>query len=540
MFSFTRIHLILIVILSICLLPNFVVSAHPLPNGVNHNTNYYLDAGQLKVKYDVSFFYPDLQPFYNSFDTDNNKILDESEKQNWIDKRWKETFYVLINNQEYNISEVKIDTNFDDIKDSVYPTVNLQVSFGKLEIKTGDKLEFINKYRTESKDPQDWNFSFDTNSFNLIDISLVDQQKVTAQASFTTSNQENNQTQQNIMQSNVYSEARNFLDAALRNDNYSILTMLTLLVVAAIFGVAHTLTPGHGKAIIGSYMAAIHGTLKDAVIMALSTTISHTGVVISLGFLFIWLRNGLNILIPFINFTIQIPSLNLRNFLPYLNLISGIAIVLLGLWIFRQRVLEFIQFKIEQGVQNRHSHSPEENHTHSHNHETGLVEYTEHTHDSHHSHDHAHEDHNHSHNHDHQDNHHHSHSHEPHDSSHNHLGETHSHGFGSHTHTIPTKRLSLKESISLGISTGLSPCIDAIAILILAINLDKAWLGVAILISFSLGMGITLTTIGWIIGKGIKSSSRFKWASGIIEWLPVISALLITLTGILLLVQVRV
>jgi ABC-type nickel/cobalt efflux system permease component RcnA len=533
MFNFKRIYLILIGIVSICLLPNLVVSAHPLPNGVNHNTNFYIDGNQLKVKYDVSFFYPDLIPFYSSFDTDNNRILDESEKQNWIDTRWKGTFYVLINKQEYNISEVKIDTNFNEIKDSVYPTVNLMVSFGKIDIKTGDDIEFINKYRTESKDPQDWNFSFDTNSFNLIDIALVDQQKVTAKASLATSNQENNQTQQNIMQSNVYSEARNFLDAAIRSDNYSILTMLTLLVVAAVFGVAHTLTPGHGKAIIGSYMAAIHGTLKDAVIMALSTTISHTGVVISLGFLFIWLRNGLNVIIPYLNFSIQIPSLNLRAFLPYLNLVSGIAIVLLGLWIFRQRVLEFIQFKIEQGVHNRHTHSPKGNHTHLHNQKTGLVEYidhnhhSEHTHDSHHSHEHTNQDHGHSHNHDHHQDHH-------------HLGETHSHGFGSHTHTIPTKRLSLKESISLGISTGLSPCIDAIAILILAINLDKAWLGIAILISFSLGMGVTLTTIGWIIGKGIKSSSRFKWATGILEWLPVISALLITLTGVLLLVQVRV
>lgn len=536
MFNFKRIYLILIVIVGIYLLPSFVVSAHPLPNGVNHNTNFYLEADQLKVKYDVSFFYPDLQPFYNSFDTNNNKVLDENEKTDWIDKRWKGTFYVLVNNQEYNISEVKIDTNFDEIKDSVYPTVNLQVSFGKIEIKTGDKIEFINKYRTESKDPQDWNFSFDINSFNLIDVSLVDQQKVTAQASLIKFNQQDNQTQQNIMQSNVYSEARNFLDAALRNNDFSILTMLTLLAVAAIFGVAHTLTPGHGKAIIGSYMAAIHGTLKDAVIMALSTTISHTGIVIALGFMFIWLRNGLSILIPFINFPIQIPSLNLRTFLPYLNLISGIAIVLLGLWIFRQRVLEFIQFKIEQGIQSKRpqnqedNHSQSQHHIHSHSHETELVEYIEHTHDNHYSHQHTHQDHHHAHSHDqHKSDHH-----------HHHLGETHSHGIGSHTHTIPTKRLNLKESITLGISTGLSPCIDAIAILILAINLDKAWLGIAILISFSLGMGITLTTIGWIIGKGIKSSSRFKWATGILEWLPVISALLITLTGVLLLVQVRV
>ena len=484
-------------ILSVILVGNINVKAHPLPNGVNHNTNYYIQDSKLFVKYDVSFYYTDLANFYNSFDVNGNKVLDENEKKDWIQSKWNNTFEVDIASNKYTIKEVAINSKYDEIKDSLYPTINLVVNFGPIQGRNGDKVQLINKYRTDSNDPQDWNFTFDTKTFNLEQVTLVDKENVTAvlKTDISSNNSSEklsteNSPNQQIMPSDIYTQTRNYLDFALKSNNLGPWAIFILLAIAVLFGTAHTLTPGHGKAVIGTYMAAIHGTFKDAVIMAVSTTLSHTGVVIALGFVFIWLRNGWNTVIPLINFKLNIPAIQLQVFLPYLNTFSGIAIVVIGLIIFRQRVLEFIQHKIDISHNHEHEHNhTEDDHTHTHGENTQT--------------------------------------------------HSHSHGFGEHVHQIPNRKLNLRESVMLGLSTGLTPCLDAVAILILAINLDKAALGIAILLAFSFGMGVTLTAIGWVIGKGVKGASKFSWAKGLLDWLPIISALLITLTGVLLLVQVR-
>lgn len=53
-----------------------------------------------------------------------------------------------------------------------------------------------------------------------------------------------------------------------------------LLLFAGIFGAAHALTPGHGKTLVAAYLVGERGTVWHAFILGLSTTLSHTGVVI--------------------------------------------------------------------------------------------------------------------------------------------------------------------------------------------------------------------------------------------------------------------
>src|SRR5262249_12052124 len=49
-----------------------------------------------------------------------------------------------------------------------------------------------------------------------------------------------------------------------------------LLVMAALFGAAHALTPGHGKTLVAAYLVGERGTVGQAVLLGLVTTLTHT------------------------------------------------------------------------------------------------------------------------------------------------------------------------------------------------------------------------------------------------------------------------
>jgi ABC-type nickel/cobalt efflux system permease component RcnA len=58
--------------------------------------------------------------------------------------------------------------------------------------------------------------------------------------------------------------------------------MVMLLVLAAVFGAAHALTPGHGKTMVAAYLIGERGTARHAIVLGLVTTITHTGAVLLL------------------------------------------------------------------------------------------------------------------------------------------------------------------------------------------------------------------------------------------------------------------
>src|SRR5262249_24207478 len=49
-------------------------------------------------------------------------------------------------------------------------------------------------------------------------------------------------------------------------------TVITSLLVAAILGAFHALTPGHGKTIVGAYLVGSRGTVRHAVFLGLVVT----------------------------------------------------------------------------------------------------------------------------------------------------------------------------------------------------------------------------------------------------------------------------
>jgi nickel/cobalt exporter len=85
---------------------------------------------------------------------------------------------------------------------------------------------------------------------------------------------------------------------------------------AILLGALHGLEPGHSKTMMAAFIIAIRGTVRQAVLLGLAATLSHTAVVwvIALG--------GMTLF----------RGLNAQSVEPYLQAVSGVVIVWLALW----------------------------------------------------------------------------------------------------------------------------------------------------------------------------------------------------------------
>jgi nickel/cobalt exporter len=94
----------------------------------------------------------------------------------------------------------------------------------------------------------------------------------------------------------------------------STLVVLASLGAALFWGMAHALSPGHGKAIIAAYLVGSRGTPRHAVLLGLIVTATHTIGVFALGLVTI----GLSAFI--------VPE----QLYPWLNLAAGMLVVGIG------------------------------------------------------------------------------------------------------------------------------------------------------------------------------------------------------------------
>lgn len=92
-------------------------------------------------------------------------------------------------------------------------------------------------------------------------------------------------------------------------------TILLALLAAFGWGAAHAMSPGHGKTIVGAYLVGARGTIRHALFLGLTTTITHTAGVFALGFVTLFLAN---FILP-------------ETLYPWLGVLSGLMIVTLGL-----------------------------------------------------------------------------------------------------------------------------------------------------------------------------------------------------------------
>jgi nickel/cobalt transporter (NicO) family protein len=86
--------------------------------------------------------------------------------------------------------------------------------------------------------------------------------------------------------------------------------------------------------------------------------------------------------------------------------------------------------------------------------------------------------------------------------------------------------------LGLGISGGLLPCPSALVLLLTAVSLNRAALGMVLVVAFSLGLAGVLTTVGLLFVKGSRLVQQLHRVGTWSRLLPAGSALVIMMIGI--------
>jgi nickel/cobalt transporter (NicO) family protein len=119
------------------------------------------------------------------------------------------------------------------------------------------------------------------------------------------------------------------------------LVILAALVAALFWGAAHALSPGHGKTIVAAYLIGKRGTVRDAAALGAIVTVTHTIGVFALGFATLLLSQWI------------VPD----TLYPWLNLVAGVSVVLIGAAVLRARGREWLHARAHaQGHHHHHHH----------------------------------------------------------------------------------------------------------------------------------------------------------------------------------------
>jgi ABC-type nickel/cobalt efflux system permease component RcnA len=250
-------------------------------------------------------------------------------------------------------------------------------------------------------------------------------------------------------------------------------TFLIALLVAVIWGAMHAMTPGHGKTLVGAYLVGSRGTAQHALLLGVTTTLTHTAGVFALGLVTLFASR---FVVP-------------EQLYPWLGVISGVLVVAIGLNLFFSRLRGAQKFGLPMGSHD-HGHV---HHSHAH----------EHIHDGEHTHGH--------------------------DSEH-----VHAPGEHPHSHLPPGADgapVTLRSLLALGISGGLLPCPSALVVLLSAIALGRVNFGLALVLAFSVGLAATLVAIGLLLVYAGRLFERLPVQSRLIGLLPAASALFIMVVG---------
>ncbi|EPY7205098.1 nickel/cobalt efflux protein RcnA [Klebsiella quasipneumoniae] len=259
---------------------------------------------------------------------------------------------------------------------------------------------------------------------------------------------------------------------------------------AILLGALHGLEPGHSKTMMAAFIVAVRGTLKQAVLLGLAATVSHTAVVWLIAMAGLWFGRGWNA----------------QTSEPWFQLISGVVIVLIACWMLWRTWRE------------------SRPHAHPHHHQHG------HDHDHHHDHDHDHD-----HDHHHHEHHDHHHSHSP--------GaplvaeewqDAHQRAHAQEINRrFDGRQVTTGQIVMFGLTGGLIPCPASITVLLICLQLKKFSLGATLVLGFSVGLALTLVASGAIAALSMKHATRrWPWLNDISRKAPWISGLLIIVVGI--------
>ncbi len=170
---------------------------------------------------------------------------------------------------------------------------------------------------------------------------------------------------------------------------------------------------------------------------------------------------------------------------PWLELLSGVLVIGIGLLLFRSRLDGFLR---RSPTAHFHTHDQRHDHGHTHDHDRG------------HGHDHEHD-----------------------------------HGPHGHSHMPPGadgQPVTWRGLLALGISGGLLPCPSALVVLLSAIALQRVALGRLLIVAFSVGLAGVLTGIGMLLVYARRLFDHVPTDGRLLRALPVTSAAIAMLAGL--------
>lgn len=342
---------------------------------------------------------------------------------------------------------------------------------------------------------------------------------------------------------------------------------------AILLGALHGLEPGHSKTMMAAFIIAVRGTVTQAVLLGLAATFSHTIVVwgIALGGMYLW------------------RGVDSETFEPYFQLVSAAIIILIAIWML-WRTWQDQKAGKEASGHDHHHHSHDEEIRHidtghgiigvevyekgtpprwriqtlkghvwkasdvsitterpDGKHDTfrftdkgGFLESTteipephefmarislghgNHSHDydlsyiEGHGHDHIHEE---------------------------MLGLQVSGSEYQDAHELAhandirrrfsDRNVTTWQIIMFGLTGGLIPCPAAITVLLLCLQLKEFTLGFALVLCFSIGLAITLVTVGAAAALSVRhATNRWSWFGALARKAPYFSGVLIILVGL--------
>lgn len=291
---------------------------------------------------------------------------------------------------------------------------------------------------------------------------------------------------------------------------------LLLGFVAFSYGVLHAAGPGHGKAVISSYVLANERTVKRGIALSfLAAGIQGLSALVIVGLLVLVLRST---------------SMEIKAAEGWIETVSWALVTLIGLWLLTQQVRAIIS-----GWQGR---AAAEHGTHSHG---GAGDQHQHQH-GHHDHAHAHgcgcgHEHHHA-DHDHADDNH-AHHGQSHHHAHDHGGHGHAECCG-HAHMPSPEQLqgawSWPRALAVAFSVGIRPCTGAIVVLVFAISQGLMWAGVFATFAMALGTAITVSALAALAVGSREFATRMagegsRWGWRIERAAGVVGAVLVTVLG---------
>lgn len=260
-----------------------------------------------------------------------------------------------------------------------------------------------------------------------------------------------------------------------------------LFAIAFVLGALHGLEPGHSKTMIAAYVVAVRGTVFQAVLLGVSAAVSHSIIV--------WVLAGI--------------ALTAGNELiaeaaePYFMIVSGMIVLVIAAWmagrLAGERASRPAFAGAFGGVPPAHSHGHGHDHDHDHRHDHGdqAASWS-------HGADMA-------------------------------PGDTHARAHAAEIRQrLASGKTSSWQTMLFGLTGGLIPCPAAITVLLICLHLDNIGLGIGLVTGFSIGLGVTLVTVGIVAAWGTGFVARRtgglfdRWANR----LPYFSSGLIGLVGI--------